>query len=150
MCGPSEHAQPPYFYLLWVSVHMSAALKGQTKKRYCLVWDGRPVCSPGSWSGRGWLPPLEKVEWHSVENGLSRKNCKTTFENLQKSKILSTLYRCLSILYYNPSLPCHLWMANIIFFLVVPHFCSGTSLLWCVLTAVVSDHLSFLSVVALV
>ena len=25
-----------------------------------------------------------KVEWHSMESGLSRKNCKVTFENLQK------------------------------------------------------------------
>ena len=32
MCGLSKHAQPPYFYLPWVSVQMSAELKGQTKR----------------------------------------------------------------------------------------------------------------------
>ena len=32
MCGPSEHAQPPYFYLQWVSVWMSVAWKGQMKR----------------------------------------------------------------------------------------------------------------------
>ena len=26
------------------------------EKRYCLTWDSGPVRSPGSWSGRWWLP----------------------------------------------------------------------------------------------
>ena len=33
MCSLSEHAQPPYFYLLRVSVCANAALKGQMRKR---------------------------------------------------------------------------------------------------------------------
>ena len=42
----------------------------------------------------GVAPPQEKVESHSMESSLSRKNCEETFENLQKHKILSVLYKC--------------------------------------------------------
>ena len=35
-------------------------------KRGIASWDGRPVCSSGSWSGRGWLPS-RKVEWHIMK-----------------------------------------------------------------------------------
>ena len=38
-----------------------------------------------------------KVERCSMESGLSRKNCKMTFENLQKSQILSALYKCMEV-----------------------------------------------------
>ena len=68
MCGLTEHAQPPYFYLVWVS----AALKGQTIKRYCLISDGRPICSQGVDLGGGGYPS-RKVEWHSMESDLCRK-----------------------------------------------------------------------------
>ena len=36
------------------------------------IWDGRPVCSPGSWSGRVWLP-LKKSGMTVWKSGLSRK-----------------------------------------------------------------------------
>ena len=34
-----------------------AALMAEKEKRYCLIWDGRPVYSPGCWSKR-WLPSI--------------------------------------------------------------------------------------------
>ena len=54
MCGPLEHAQPPYFYLLGVSVRVKAALnrlndnRGSTlcvREQTCmlpreLIWEG--------------------------------------------------------------------------------------------------------------
>ena len=36
------------------------------------VWC-RPVCSPGSWSGRGWLPLI--LVWHRTVVGLSCSYC---------------------------------------------------------------------------
>ena len=57
MCGPSEHAQPPYFYLLpCVSVCMMAAMKA-------IVEDLRAACKQ---IGRGWLPLIHdtvKSDW---------------------------------------------------------------------------------------
>ena len=36
--------------------------KRHAEKRTSPTWRGRPVCSPGSWSGRRWLPLI--TEWH--------------------------------------------------------------------------------------
>ena len=36
---------------------------------------------------------MKKVEQYSMQSDLSRKNCKVTFENLQKSQILNVLYK---------------------------------------------------------
>ena len=44
-------------------------LLGILHKMWC-----RPVCSPGSWSGRGWLPLI--LVWHRVVVGLSCSYCK--------------------------------------------------------------------------
>ena len=53
----------------------------------------------------GGVAPSRKVEWHSMESGLSRKNSKATLENLQKSLILSVPYKCMKLnwieLYYH-------------------------------------------------
>ena len=47
--------------------------------RYCLVWDGRPVCSSESWSGRGWLPlnkgMTQYAKWPKWNN------CEVTLDN---------------------------------------------------------------------
>ena len=37
-------------------VHNVQLWRQKRKKRYCLILDGAPVCSPRSWSGRRWLP----------------------------------------------------------------------------------------------
>ena len=75
-------------YREWVG---SAAVKGQMK-RYCLAWDGGPVCSPGSWSGRGWLPLSE--EQHSMcKNGLAEKVVKCPHNgNISRCAISSPHY----------------------------------------------------------
>ena len=61
-------------------------------KRYCLMWDGRPVCSPGSWSGRGWLPlnkgMTQYAKWPKWNN------CEVTLDNQCYSLILNALYKC--------------------------------------------------------
>ena len=44
-------------------------LLGILHKMWC-----RPVCSPGSWSGRGWLPLI--LVWHRIVVGLSCSYCK--------------------------------------------------------------------------
>ena len=79
MCGSLEYAQPPYFYLLYISVWLHevskcVALKVDTG-RHSPTWDGRLVCSPGSWSGKSWLllnirndkkkRKLPELEWTS-------------------------------------------------------------------------------------
>ena len=72
MCGLLEHAQPPYFYLPWVSVQMSAALKGQTKRGIAL-YEMADLYASRELIWEGWLPLKKKVEWHCMESGLSRK-----------------------------------------------------------------------------
>ena len=46
------------------------ALK-EDRGRHCPTWDGKPVCSTGSWSGRRWLL-LNIKEWQRKELGLSQ------------------------------------------------------------------------------
>ena len=58
------------------------------------VWCG-PVCSPGSWSGRGWLPLI--LVWHRTVVGLSCSYCEA---HLKRTTNLScgTLYKSLIII----------------------------------------------------
>ena len=113
MCGLLEHAQPLYFYLPWVSVWV-LHWRAKQQRRYCLIWDGRSVWSPGIWSGRGWLPL--KKEWHSMESGLGRKKCKVTLENLCRSHIPNALYKCTEMkIIINTTLPTWLGLGIIPF-----------------------------------
>ena len=75
MWWPSEHAQPPNFYLPWVNLCVRIGILRQLKMQTCmlhwelsgmddsacmlpreLIWKGvaAPVCPPGRWYGRGW------------------------------------------------------------------------------------------------
>ena len=62
MCGPSEHAQPPYFYLLQVSVRgKSAALKGRMIKRGTASHEMQSCMLPRELIWEGVAPPQEIV-----------------------------------------------------------------------------------------
>ena len=48
MCGPSEHAQPPYFYLQLpcVSVCMNGSNEGDCTKRICVLLEACDLYAP--------------------------------------------------------------------------------------------------------
>ena len=87
------YAQPPSFYL-WASRGVKCCAGGLNEKEVWPCMRGQPVCSPGSWSGRGWLP-LKK--WKDSEWKVARavKSCEA------HSIILQVFY---SALYQVPNL----------------------------------------------
>ena len=87
------YAQPPSFYL-WASRGVKCCAGGLNEKEVWPCMRGQPVCSPGSWSGRGWLP-LKK--WNDSESKVARavKSCEA------HSIILQVFY---SALYQVPNL----------------------------------------------
>ena len=60
------------------------------------VWC-RPVFSPGSWSGRGWLPLI--LVWHTTVVGLSCSYCEAHLKRTTNPSC-GTLYKSLIIFYY--------------------------------------------------
>ena len=76
MCGPSEHAQPPYFYLLRVSVRAkSAALKGGMIKRGTASYEMWTCMLPRELISEG-VAPLKK--WYDTvwKVAQAAKTCK--------------------------------------------------------------------------
>ena len=60
------------------------------------VWCG-PVCSPGSWSGRGWLPLI--LVWHRTVVGLSCSYCQAHLKRTTNPSC-GALYKSLTYYYY--------------------------------------------------
>ena len=58
------------------------------------VWCG-PVCSPGSWSGRGWLPLI--LVWHRTVVGLSCSYCEAHLKRTTNPSC-GALYKSLTYL----------------------------------------------------
>ena len=68
------------------------------------VWCG-PVCSPGSWSGRGWLPLI--LVWHRTVVGLSCSYCEAHLKrttNPSCGALYKSLTYYLLLLYSNSSI----------------------------------------------
>ena len=87
------YAQPPSFYL-WASRGVKCCAGGLNKKEVWPCMRGQPVCSPGSWSGRGWLP-LKKWNDSDWKVALAVESCEA------HSIILQVFY---SALYQVPNL----------------------------------------------
>ena len=63
-------------YQMWVcEMSKCVALKAE-RRRHCPTWDGRPVCSQGSWSGRRCFL-FSRKEWPRKELGLSQNELVT-------------------------------------------------------------------------
>ena len=88
MCGPSEYAQPPSFYL-WASRGVKCCTGGLNEKEVWPCMRGQPVCSPGSWSGRGWLPLKKQndTEWKMT---WAVKSCEAHKQNINNNNLKLT------------------------------------------------------------
>ena len=90
------YAQPPSFYL-WASWGVKCCAGGLNEKEVWPCMRGQPVCSPGSWSGRGWLPLKKQndTEWKVAQ---AAKSCEAHSIILQV--FYSALYQVPNLLYY--------------------------------------------------
>ena len=70
--------------------HWRWLLLGILHKVWC-----RPVCSPGSWSGRGWLPLI--LVWHRTVVGLSCSYCEAHLKRTT-NPLCGVLYKSLIII----------------------------------------------------
>ena len=55
-CGPSEHAQPPYFYLPGVRVGAKCCAEGSNNKRGTALHEMQTCMLPRELIWEGWLP----------------------------------------------------------------------------------------------
>ena len=69
------YAQPPSFYL-WASWGVKCCAGGLNEKEVWPCMRGQPVCSPGSWSGRGGSPSrngmIQNGKWPEQWNHVKR------------------------------------------------------------------------------
>ena len=61
MCGPLEHAQPPYFYLLGGSVRAKCYTEGLNDKRGTALHEMQTCMLPRELIWEGVAPPQEMV-----------------------------------------------------------------------------------------
>ena len=86
---------------------------GWTIKRYGLAWEGGPVCSPGSWSGRWWLP-LNK-EWHSMQSGISRTIVKRVRKYLAVYSSLRYIKYCIMLCSHDRRICKEWWSLSVVY-----------------------------------